>query len=408
MDEWTKKDVLIWTSLLAGTGLLMFLILITGETSLDYTMVLFLIVVKFIAGLGTVIGIISFIIFMLTKFASKYCGEENRKNLKLLMTMGVLIIIGLLIYQGPVKIIQSILSTGGDVDTFFDKVLFIYGIVSLMFTMYVLPFIKVDVLTITNITTKDIIKNNLSKTGQSVKKWFYERKKDYGKAELITELSLKQDLRVLRQRFAVILLLPLGVGTLLFMPICAALVLTWLRIFVFTSRKLFRFERYIAACACIVISVISAIMPFVLDLTPLYTVIQGAFIFTYISQFCGLLIAALFYLVKLLKPIRQKQVAKQLKTVKEEKEALERERKRLLKERKQLVKQVDKSKKPEPSNKKPEPSNKKPEPSNKKEKSPPAPPVPPVPAVPKKKGKGSKQPPPSEPDTGTSTTSDFF
>nr|MDO8115477.1 hypothetical protein [Candidatus Sigynarchaeota archaeon] len=350
MDPWEKKLAMTWGIVLAATGAVMMFLLITGEASLNFTLVIFLMVVKFLAGFGTVIGISSFVIFMLTKFADKFNGEENKKKLNLLLFSAVAIILFLLVYQGPYKIIQSFLVTG-DTDNIIDKLLFIYGIVSLMFSLYIKPLLKDEFIAVTTVTTGDMIKKGLSGTASNIKKKFFAWRKDYGKVERAEQEQLKEYLNVFRQRLAVVMMLFLGAGNVVFTIICAIFILGWLRIFYFTKRKPFRYEIYLIVGACIAICAISTLMSLVLDKTPLYVTIMGAFFFTYISQFLGLLIAAILYLRRLLGPRILKRKAQQIKNLKEEKadlekkkEDLEKERKALLKEQKKLKKQVGKSK----------------------------------------------------------------
>ncbi|NMC04741.1 MAG: hypothetical protein GYA24_05985, partial [Candidatus Lokiarchaeota archaeon] len=68
MDTWEKKLAIAWIALLGGTGAVMLLLLSTDDRSLHFTLVIFLIVVKFLAGFGNVIGIAGVIVFILTKF----------------------------------------------------------------------------------------------------------------------------------------------------------------------------------------------------------------------------------------------------------------------------------------------------------------------------------------------------
>jgi hypothetical protein len=346
MDPWEKKLAITWIAILGGTAAIMLVLLLTGDRSLHFTLVIFLIVVKFLAGFGNVIGISGVIIFMLTKFGSKFNGEENKKKLKMLLVGMILIVFVLLVYQGPVKIIQSIIQLinggNGNADNLLDKILFIYGIVSLMWSLYIQPLLKGDFVAVTTVTTGDMLKKGFSDIKSNVKKKLFQWRKEYAKVEIAEQQKLQDHLKTIRQRLAVIMMLFLGAGNLVFTTICAALIFGWFRIFYITNRKPLKYETYILVGACIGICAISGIMPFVLEFTPFYTTIQGAYIWTYIAQFAGLLIVAIIYLRKYLAPIMAKRKAQQVKDLKEEKAGLEKQKADLEKQKKDLVKEKQK------------------------------------------------------------------
>ncbi|MEX2681848.1 MAG: hypothetical protein Q6373_009610 [Candidatus Sigynarchaeota archaeon] len=354
MDPWEKKLAITWIAMLGATTAVMLLLLLTGDKSLHFTLVIFLIVVKFLAGFGNVIGIAGVTIFLLTKLESRFKGDENKKKLKLLLVVMVLIIFGLLVYQGPYKIISGVMKiTRGESvdDNWLDKVLFVYGIVSLMWSLYIRPLWKGDFLSVTTITTGDIIKKGLTNIKHRFRKKIYEMKKEYAKVEITEQQRLQEYLKTIRQHLADIMMLFLGAGTLVFTPICAAFIFGWLRIFYFTHRKPFKYEIIIIVAACVAISAIAGTMPFVLFLTAFYTTIQSGYIWTYIAQFAGLLIGAIIYLRRYLGPIMAKRKEQQIRNLKDEKAELEKkkaelekQKRQIAKESKKLKKQVEKSK----------------------------------------------------------------
>jgi hypothetical protein len=344
MDAWEKKFAIIWIVILSAATAVMLLLLLTGESSLDFTLVIFLMVVKFLAGFGTVIGITSAIIFVLTKFEKLFKGEEHKKNLKMLLICMFLIIIGLNVYNGPFKIVQSIINPKKDVDNIFDKIMFVYGIVSLFFSLYIHPIWKGDFLMATAPTKGDNIKKGLKSASRGIKKRFFTWRKNYAKAELQQQLGMKEFMTNLRQHLAVIVLPFLGAGTIVFTVICVIFVFTWLRIFLLKERKLVKIEFIFLACACIGITVIAVLLPFVFDQTPFYATIQAGYFGTYIANFAGLLIASIIYLNKMLGPIIEKRKKQRAKDLKAEKEDLEKEHKSLRNEHKTLQKENKKLK----------------------------------------------------------------
>ncbi len=348
MDQWEKKLAIVWIAILGATGAIMIFLLVKGERSLDYTLVGFLIVVKFLAGFGNVIGVAGATIFLLTKFGSKFNGEENKQKLKLLLVAMVGIIFFLLVYQGPYKIIGGIIKMVNREevkDNLLDQVLFVYGIVSLMWGLYIQPLWKGEFLAVTTVSMGNMVKKGLSDVKKSFKQRISRMKKEYAQVEIAEQQRLQEHLKTIRQRLAVIMMLFLGAGSLAFTPIAAVLIFGWFRIFYITSRKTFRYEIYILVGACVALCAINGIMPFVLDFTPFYATIQGAYFWTYIATFSGLLIGAIIYLRKYLGPIMAKRKVQQIKDLKEEKEALEREKAEIEKQKKQMAKENKKLKK---------------------------------------------------------------
>ncbi|MDD1779062.1 MAG: hypothetical protein LUQ65_12925, partial [Candidatus Helarchaeota archaeon] len=66
MDPIVKKIILIWIAILVVTTFLMLYILLLGEFSFNSTLIVFLVVIKFLAGFGLPMGLSSAIIFVLT------------------------------------------------------------------------------------------------------------------------------------------------------------------------------------------------------------------------------------------------------------------------------------------------------------------------------------------------------
>ncbi len=349
MDAWERKLAIVWIAILGATGAIMIFLLVKGERSLDYTLVGFLIVVKFLAGFGNVIGVAGVTIFLLTKFGSKFNGEENKQKLKLLLVFMVLIIFILIVYQGPYKIIDGIVKlTNGqsaNTDNLLDQILFVYGIVSLMWSLYIHPLWRGEFLTVTTVSMGNMVKKGLSDFKKNFKQKISSMKKEYAKVEIAEQQRLQEHLKTIRQRLAVIMMLFLGAGSLVFTPIAAALIFGWFRIFYITSRKTFRYEIYILVGACVALCAITGIMPFVLSDTPFYITIQGAYFWTYIATFSGLLIGAIIYLRRYLGPIMAKHKVQQIKSLKEEKEELEKEKAEIEKQKKQIAKENKKLKK---------------------------------------------------------------
>lgn len=344
MNEFRKKSMITYAVVLGSATAIMLLVLLTGVASLNFTMIIFLVVVKFLAGFGTIIGVTSIIMWILKKFEKRFKGKENKKNVTILYSFFLIIIIGYIIYQGPVKIVQSIFSQG-DADNLFDKIMFIYGIVWLLFSMYEKPLIKGKFEDVTTITLSEMIKEEVNQGVSGIKRWVYKKKKDYAKAEVEQQATMQKYLKTLRMRIAIVFLLFLGIGTVLFTLIAGAFILSWVHIFFFSEKKMGKLEKITLLCACIAISVIGALLPFVLEITPLYLIIKNYYFFIYIAQFAGFFIAAYLYLSRMLNPVLEKRKEEKLKSLKEEKKALKKQQKSLKKQKKKLEKEHKKGSK---------------------------------------------------------------
>ncbi|MHA1731996.1 MAG: hypothetical protein ACTSU5_08625 [Promethearchaeota archaeon] len=353
MDDWTRKAVIFWVVALAASTVVMLLLLITGEKSLNSTLIVFLFTVKFLAGFGIVLALTSAGIFFLQKFEDKFRGEENRKKLKAFMTMMVLVPVALLVYYF-LKIFQSY-AKGGMADNIFDKILFAYGIASLMVTLYVLPLVRDEFATVTTVTTGEMIKKTVKGGVRGFKKRFFSWRKNFAKAQLQDHVSLKEFLELWRQRLAVVALLVLGVGSLVFTPVAVIFIAAWFRVYFFTSRRPFKFEVYLIVAAALAITVVSVLVPFVLEFTPFYAAVQQGYYFLDVAYFVGLALASALYIGRLTRGIykdwKLKRKTKKLKDLKAEKAELERKLKETEKRAKRQQKAQGKGKaEPQASN----------------------------------------------------------
>lgn len=304
LDKYLKRLLTTWIIILtASTGFMLFLLL-TGQSSLNFTLVIFLTTIKFLAGFGLIIGIISIGQFVLEKFSDQFKGKENQERLTILMVGLVVIPIILFIYN-IVKIVQSYLIQASS-QTLVDNLLFIYGIGSLLVSLYIVPVIKGEFAVVTTVSTGDMIKKSAKKTYRGFKKRLFQLTNNFGKANLQDQKLLKEYLSVWRQRIAVIALIALGLGSFVFTPICAILVISWVRIYFLTKRPFSKYEAILLVCAIGAITLISILMPFVLELTEFYSLIQSNYYLIDISYTSGVLIGTAIYLKRFLQPRMQK------------------------------------------------------------------------------------------------------
>ncbi|MBD3353922.1 MAG: hypothetical protein GF364_20740, partial [Candidatus Lokiarchaeota archaeon] len=137
MDSYFKKIIIFWVISLSLTTVLMLFLLLTGETSLNFSIDILLVTLKFLSGFGLILSITSLAIFVLEKFSDEFKGNENRKNIKIFLLIMLLIPIALLIYNG--YNIYASYKTQSNVDNIFDQLIFIYGVLSLIISLYIKP-----------------------------------------------------------------------------------------------------------------------------------------------------------------------------------------------------------------------------------------------------------------------------
>jgi hypothetical protein len=330
----------------------MFYILLRGELSLTSTLIVFLVIIKFLAGFGVPMGVSTFVIWVLAHFEKWFSGEENRVNLKRFLIFIVFVLIVVLIYQGPYKIIMSILKPGANVNIL-DLLLYVYGIASLFITMYIWPLLKTKFFISKLIAEKDVLKKSVTQTVQGIKTRFHSWRKHYAKVEIQKQVSLKDQLNEVRRQIAIFTFIFLGIGCLIFMPISAIFILIWLRIYLlYTEKRPLKFEIFLLIGACIVIMIIALLEPFIPPITVMFdTIFSNYYYWVYIAQFIGLLISSIIYISHLLKPILEERKKRKMEKLKQKSEGLKKEHeelqqshKDLLKEKKKLEKEIKKTK----------------------------------------------------------------
>ena len=377
LESNVKKVAIIWIIILSVTSVLMLFLLLTGERSLNWTLGIFMVVIRFLAGFGTTMSIGTFVIFVLTKFGRLFEGEDNQKRLNRFLYFAIFILIVLMIYQGPYKIITSILPETNPLeilkinlinffgifiptlhlptpDNILDIILYVYGIASLILTVYIIPLIKDEFFVQEIIHEKEVLKRSVKKSVDNLKTRILSFRKKYTELEVQKQVSLKDRIEELRRLLAIFTLIFLGIGCLVFIPLSAVVIFMWLRIYlIYTDERPHRFEEILLIVTCSIIMAIALLLPFplILELTPFYKIIQDYYFFVYISQFAGLLIASILYIHLMLKPIREAAQKKKFEDLKKEKgdleksyDDLQKEKKKLEKEKKKMEKEAKKLK----------------------------------------------------------------
>ncbi len=259
MEEKTYK--LIYVIGLVITLALMLLLIFTGDVSLNFTFLIFFWVVKFLAGFGLVLSISNGFLLLMDKLSSKL----KKRGTIILIVIEIIIplfLIGYAIY----KIISSYTEAAAVTQTglwlWFDNIIYIYGIISLLLNLYIIPLASEQFHKAVEISKLSFWKKGAKKVARKIKKEYFSLRKEYAKAQVQDQMAVKDILDLWRNKFAVNLLLILAIGSFLFMPIAFICVLYWLHLYVFYRLQIRLWEKAALLLGMIWIGFIAVVLPF--------------------------------------------------------------------------------------------------------------------------------------------------
>ncbi len=259
MEEKTYK--IIYVIGLVITLALMLLLIFTGDVSLNFTFLIFFWVVKLLAGFGLVLGISNGFLLIMDKLSNKL---KNRGTIVLIVIEIIipLFLIGYAIY----KIISSYTEAAAITQTglwlLFDNIIYIYGIISLLLNLYIIPLASEQFHKAVEISKLSFWKKGAKKVARKIKKEYFSLRKEYAKAQVQDQMAVKDILDLWRNKFAVNLLLILAIGSFLFMPIAFICVLYWLHLYVFYRLQIRLWEKAALLLGMIWIGFIAVALPF--------------------------------------------------------------------------------------------------------------------------------------------------
>jgi MFS family permease len=199
---------------LISTVVLMIWIIVSGFISLNITFIIFFWVVKFLSGFGLILGIANGFLIVLDKTKDKI----GKRGTNIIIILQIVIPIVLIIYAID-KIISSYYGTGGfsmtgiwsDIYVWIDNIIYIYGILSLLLTLYIIPIARDEIDEAVELGKFMWWKKKVKKVGRGVKKKYFRLKKDFAQAQIQDQMTVKEVLDVWRRKFAINLLLVLAV-----------------------------------------------------------------------------------------------------------------------------------------------------------------------------------------------------
>ena len=216
MEEKTYK--IIYIVGLALTAAIMLWVLIFGILTLNITFIIFFWIIMFLSGFGLVLGIANGFLLLMDKLSNKI----SKKGTKVLIVVEIIIpaiLIGYAIYKILTSYFQATSLTQSGIWFWLDKILYIYGIVSLLLTLYIIPLASEQFQKAVELGKLSFWKKKAKKVAREIKKKYFSLRKEFARAQVQDQMTVKEILDLWRNKFAVNLLLILAVGTLIFTPI---------------------------------------------------------------------------------------------------------------------------------------------------------------------------------------------
>jgi len=271
-----KKFDIFYIIGLVATTIFMILQLIFGFVALNITFLIFFWTMKLLAGFGLILTIANGILWILSRFTEKF----SKKHVQVLITIQVIvpgILVGYAIYSIISSLPPAIPPTG--IQYWFDLLLFLYGIISLMLSLYIIPLIREE---FQEAVDKGIIKRmkrGTKKIGRKMKKGYFSWRGKYAKVQIQDQMTLGEVLDIWRNQFAVYLLIPIAIGSLIFTPIAFICVVFWLKIIVFDKGEPKFYERIALLISAIWITTIACLsytfkLVFFTSIEPFFWTIQ--------------------------------------------------------------------------------------------------------------------------------------
>ncbi|MHA2430117.1 MAG: hypothetical protein ACXACC_03675 [Promethearchaeota archaeon] len=309
-----KKFDIFYIIGLVATTLFMILELIFEFVPLDFTFLIFFWTMKLLSGFGLILTIANSILWILNRFTEKF----EKKHVQALVIIQIIvpaILTGYAIYSIVSNLPPATPLTG--FRYWFDLILFLYGIISLMASLYIIPLIREEFQEAVEQGTIKRIKSGAKKIGRGIKKKYFTWRGKYAKVQIQDQMTLGEVLEIWRSRFAVYLLIPLAIGSLIFTPVAFICIIFWLKIFILDKGEPKLYERIALIISIIWIATIAS-LSYAFDLI-FYTSIKPLFWTIQIFYLAGILISSVIFIYRFakLKGITIKKIKEEIKEIKD-------------------------------------------------------------------------------------------
>lgn len=328
MEE--KSYKLLYIIGLISSSIIMLWVFIFGILTLNITFLIFFWVIMFLSGFGLILGIANGFLLLMDKFS----GKLKKKSTKSLIVVEIIIptiLIGYAIYKIFSSYFQATAVTQEGIWFWMDKILYIYGIVSLLLNLYILPLASEQFQKAVELGKLTFWKKKAKKVAREIKKKYFSLRKEFAKAQVQDQMTVKEILDLWRNKFAINVLLVLAIGSLIFTPIAFICVMYWLHLYVFYRIQTRSWEKVILLVGIIWIGLIAVVSPFLPFLNlQIYETIDPYFWTVNVFYLVGILVATYIFIKKLLNlqgititALRMRSKDKKIQKLKEEKEELE-------------------------------------------------------------------------------------
>ena len=330
MEE--KSYKLIYIIGLIFTSLVMIWVLIFGILTFNITFLIFFWVIKFLSGFGLILGIANGFLLLMDKLSDKL-KKKSTKSLIIVEIIVPTILIGYAIYKIFSSYFQATAVTQEGIWFWIDNILYIYGIVSLLLTLYILPLASEQFQKAMELGKLTFWKKKAKKVAREIKKKYFSLRKEFAKAQVQDQMTVKEILDLWRNKFAINVLLALAIGSLIFTPIAFICVMYWLHLYVFFRIQTRSWEKVILLVGMMWIGLIAVVSPFLPFLNlQIYETIDPYFWTVNVFYLVGILVATYIFIKKLLNlqginitALKMRSKDKKIQKLKEEKEELEKQ-----------------------------------------------------------------------------------
>jgi hypothetical protein len=230
--------------------------------STDYMVFLFSmsgVTMKVLSGIGIMLTYASLCRFVLRIFSDGMKGNPSfARRIKLALLIPVVVLVA----YGISKIIGASISGGGTI----DLLITIYGIWSLMLSLYVFPAIQGRYQPEYKRSRRDDIQKRFGDAKFSLWRGYQTRvHKEYGKVYAKEFERYGERMDYLRAQLSGVMLLPLGIALIVLPPILLPLIVLWLRSFTLHRKPLNLFERIFLAIMALGIMLLSTLIFVLID-----------------------------------------------------------------------------------------------------------------------------------------------
>ncbi len=292
-----KFDVFYIIGLLATT-IFMILEFVFGFIELNITFLIFFWTMKLLSGFGLILTVSNVILWILNRFTEKF----SKKDIQVLVIIQVIvpgILVGYAIYTIISSLPPAASPIGLSLSYWTDLLIFLYGVISLMLSLYLIPLIKEEFQEAVDTGVINRVKRGTKKIGRKVKKGYFNWRGNYAKVQIQDQMTLGEVLNIWRNRFAVYLLIPIAIGSLIFTPIAFICIIFWFKIIVFKKSEPKFYERIALLISIILITTIVC-LSYIFNLV-FYTAIEPFFWTIQVFYLVGIVLSTVIFLYQFIK-----------------------------------------------------------------------------------------------------------